>query len=389
MPTLRISKFSNREIEKIPVPEKGVTYVYPDEKRPKLGVTITRAGTRKFHVKVNRKGYYERISIPEGDLRVMTVSEARKKMPEVIAEAMKGNTPNEKRKKVQAKKEAEKRESMTVYELLKSYIEYRKDDPDKPLKPRTIEDYNQKIKWEFEETDLVSDITPESVEKLMRERGKKCYSALRILKAMIGYAQKKLDYKGDNPVPETLQPYARKKSYLKEAYLEDWFKALDNLDGDRKEYLLFLLLTGIRSDSEVGKLTWDKVDFKSESFTLTDTKNGTDIELPIPSYLVPMLKDRKKKKGKVFACSMKDYRTAYEQVSDEIGLHVTRHDLRRTFMTIGESIDVSYLTVKRLANHKTQESDVTAGYIVMSLERLRKASKLIEAEILRLGKVML
>lgn len=384
MATIKLDKFTNREIEKIPAPLKGVTIVVPNEKRPQIGVTITRSGTRTFHARATINGSGNRLSIPGGNLKLMTVSEARKLAPGVISDAINGKTPAEKRRRKKAVKAAQAANSILVYDLLDEYIKSKKSDSIKPIKPRTIEDYNQKIKWEFDEGFKLSEATPEYIKKLIRERGKKCISAMRILKAMCNYAIER-GYIEENPVPGKLPSYDRKKSYLKEAYLADWFNALDNLDGDKKEYLLFLLLTGNRSDTEVGQLTWDRMDFKSESFKLVDTKNNTDIELPIPSYLVPMLKKHQKKSGKVFTGSQKDYRSAYEQVSEEIGLHVTRHDLRRTFLTIGESIDVSYLTVKRLANHKSQESDVTAGYIVISLERLRKASKLIEAEILRLA----
>jgi hypothetical protein len=45
--------------------------------------------------------------------------------------------------------------------------------------------------------------------------------------------------------------------------------------------------------------------------------------------------------------------------------------LRRTFSTIAESIDIPAYAIKRLLNHK-MKSDVTAGYIVMDVERLRE-----------------
>jgi len=47
------------------------------------------------------------------------------------------------------------------------------------------------------------------------------------------------------------------------------------------------------------------------------------------------------------------------------------HDLRRTFITVAESLDISAYAVKRLVNHK-MSNDVTAGYIVNDVERLRK-----------------
>ncbi|MBI4828649.1 MAG: integrase, partial [Nitrospinae bacterium] len=44
--------------------------------------------------------------------------------------------------------------------------------------------------------------------------------------------------------------------------------------------------------------------------------------------------------------------------------------LRRTFATIAESLDLSAYSIKRLLNHK-QAGDVTAGYIVHDVDRLR------------------
>lgn len=49
----------------------------------------------------------------------------------------------------------------------------------------------------------------------------------------------------------------------------------------------------------------------------------------------------------------------------------TVHDLRRTFITVAESLDISAYAVKRLVNHK-MNGDVTAGYIVADAERLRE-----------------
>lgn len=42
------------------------------------------------------------------------------------------------------------------------------------------------------------------------------------------------------------------------------------------------------------------------------------------------------------------------------GIHFTVHDLRRTFITIAEGIDISAYALKRLMNHK-MNGDITAG----------------------------
>lgn len=52
------------------------------------------------------------------------------------------------------------------------------------------------------------------------------------------------------------------------------------------------------------------------------------------------------------------------------GVAFTLHDLRRTFSTIAESLDLSHYALKRLLNHR-MTGDVTAGYIGKNVERLR------------------
>ena len=64
-------------------------------------------------------------------------------------------------------------------------------------------------------------------------------------------------------------------------------------------------------------------------------------------------------------------RYAQDRIEKATGIHFTPHDLRRTFATIAESIDVPAYALKRLLNH-ADGADVTAGYLVMTPERLRE-----------------
>jgi hypothetical protein len=59
--------------------------------------------------------------------------------------------------------------------------------------------------------------------------------------------------------------------------------------------------------------------------------------------------------------------------------------LRRTFITTAESLDISVYALKRLLNHRVSQSDVTAGYIVTNVERLRAPMRKIETHLLRLA----
>lgn len=72
-----------------------------------------------------------------------------------------------------------------------------------------------------------------------------------------------------------------------------------------------------------------------------------------------------------------------EKVIKQSGVAFTLHDLRRTFITIAESLDIPAYALKRLLNHKMNH-DVTAGYIVMDVERLRGPMKMIADHLLKL-----
>ncbi len=61
---------------------------------------------------------------------------------------------------------------------------------------------------------------------------------------------------------------------------------------------------------------------------------------------------------------------------------ITPHDLRRTFITVAESLDISAYAAKRLVNHK-MSGDVTAGYIIADVELLRDPMQKITDHLLK------
>jgi hypothetical protein len=68
---------------------------------------------------------------------------------------------------------------------------------------------------------------------------------------------------------------------------------------------------------------------------------------------------------------LREPKDAIQRVREYSGLYFALHDLRRTFITIAESLDIPAYALKRLINHK-DPNDVTAGYIVPDIERLRR-----------------
>lgn len=57
-------------------------------------------------------------------------------------------------------------------------------------------------------------------------------------------------------------------------------------------------------------------------------------------------------------------------VTDSSKVKFMLHDLRPTFLTSADAQDLSAYAIEKLANHK-MPADVTAGYIVSDVERLR------------------
>ncbi len=74
------------------------------------------------------------------------------------------------------------------------------------------------------------------------------------------------------------------------------------------------------------------------------------------------------------------------KVTESSGVAFTVHDLRRTFITIAESLDIPAYVLKRLLKHKNA-GDVTTGYIVPDIERLREPMQKITGHILGLSRI--
>ena len=64
------------------------------------------------------------------------------------------------------------------------------------------------------------------------------------------------------------------------------------------------------------------------------------------------------------------------------GVFLILHDLHRTGIIIAESINISAYALRRLVNHKIT-NDVSAGYIVSDVERLRKPLEQMSRRILQ------
>jgi integrase len=131
------------------------------------------------------------------------------------------------------------------------------------------------------------------------------------------------------------------------------------------------------------------VDFQARTLTVHGTKNHSSHTLPMGPYLASLLNARERLGPSVFQSTqgqIGNLRYSLEGIARASGVKFMVHDLRRTFATLAESLDIPAYALKRLMNHKTQ-GDVTGGYLVITTERLRAPMEKIEDFVLKAAKV--
>ncbi len=169
----------------------------------------------------------------------------------------------------------------------------------------------------------------------------------------------------------------RRQRVIHKNDLQAWYAATMRLEVEKhgefgemvRDWLLLMLWTGLRA-SEAADLKWENVDFAKHTMTILETKNRKPHTLPLSDFIETMLLKRhanQRSDGYVFQRGF-DPRRQLEWVKKWSGIQFSPHDLRRTFMTIAESLNISIYTIKRLANHSIQQNDVTAGYIVFDID---------------------
>jgi integrase len=159
-----------------------------------------------------------------------------------------------------------------------------------------------------------------------------------------------------------------------------------------RDYLLLSLFTGLRRN-EAATMKWSDIDLKAKTLTIPDTKNYQPHTLPLSVFLDELLTRRYQNPSSEYVFPgtgqggyIVEPRKQMAKVLQMSGVNFTMHDLRHTFITVAESLDISAYAVKRLINHK-MTSDVTAGYIISDVERLRKPMQLIADSLLKFAGV--
>jgi integrase len=383
-------KLTKAVIDKLPVPGSGYA-LYRDDELPGFGVRVTHAGVKSFFLEKRIHRKVKRLTI--GRYGVLTAEQARREAVKLLGRIASGGDPV-------ADKAQGRLESVSLGEAFESYLKTRS-----ALKPLTVRDMHRAMKGfqDWMKKPLLS-ITRDMIARRHRALGEASQAranlAMRYLRAIFNFAMAEYtDARGkplltDNPVKKLSQTRAwyrvdRRQTVIKPHLLKPWFQAVLALNNDlARDYFLLVILTGLRR-TEALNLRWDNVDLMGRTLTVRDTKNHQDQTLPLSDYPLELLEARQKETVGEYVFEgprgrLSNLRYALASVIERSGVTFTTHDLRRTFATVADSLDIPGYAVKALLNHKTG-ADVTAGYIIADVERLRGPMQRITDYLLRAG----
>ena len=123
-----------------------------------------------------------------------------------------------------------------------------------------------------------------------------------------------------------------------------WGEEAGKIYGSQRDWVLLLMLTGLRYHEPLS-LRWENIDWSLKVFTITETKNGEHLTLPMTKFIEHILKNRKKEQEDrgiqsplVFPQSRDPMKSAtmtkvIQKVCKAVGFEFNAHDLRRTTAT--------------------------------------------------------
>lgn len=383
-----MSKLTKEFVEsEIQLPLKGQCF-YRDDDVHGFAVRVT-PKSKSYILERRVDGATKRITI--GKCSDMSLDSARNQACIMLGDIAKGIDPK-------SGKRINTLNDITLREVLQKFLEI------KPIRKDTQRNYHFAINRHFNDwLDMpITSITKDMVEqrhhaltvspnRLGTSGHGRANNALKKLSALINFASDRYGTTDEplikeNPVSRLSRNRSWHRIYPRQGIipdlkLKDWYRAVGTLQSEvARDFLLFLLLTGMRF-GETRKLKWCHVDFENKILIVPRelTKSDREHRLPLSDFLVSLLKKRyiyRNRSEWVFqSCRLKDKHLGggvaiVSRVRAKSGIAFTFHDLRRTFLTMGEKLDVPPYALKRLVNHSVS-NDMTGRYLILDIERLR------------------
>lgn len=378
MPQMKLTKTN---IDRVAKPGLFASDVlYWDTEIKGFGLRVTPTGKTTFIAQGRVNGIGAAVRVTVGPYGVFTPDQARDAAKEHLRNMGRGTDPRDLKRQDEAMK-------VTLRDVADAYFAR----PGK-LKEATRNEMDRHVKSVFGswENKPIASITEADVRKRHREM---CATGLRgtpapgqaqislvTLRTLVNFANRRYKH-GDgsllipnNPVnalkddfvefkPRTRDVDAKKVGEVYHMLAEARVSARDDDARAGVDLVRFLLLTGARRN-EGAKLTWDRVDLDEGWFHLPDPKNRNPVWMPLSSQAVALLKSLPRRKLEdgtestfVFPSRSKaghvtDTRAPLERISKVAGLHLSAHDLRRTFVSVGvATLGIDLHKIELLTNH--------------------------------------
>jgi integrase len=380
-------KLNERSVSSLPAPDPSGKQVITWDSELR-GFCVMCSGTsnvKTFQVKGTIRVNGRSVSMPRkaiGRYGVFTVEQARIKAKEMLYGYASGVDPR-----------AQRSSGITLKEAMEDFLRTR----EATLRPKSVKGYRADMKYLESWSDVpLRDISREMVEARHRaiaeevaERSGNTGKALankvmRSLRGIYNFHLDRVPTMPPNPVRlkkmwNTIKPRER---HLKGDEFRKFYAALYELPNEvGRDLIILLMFCGLRL-MEAAKLKWDRVDLERKMFTIPaeDTKANRKLELPMCDIVFDMLKARRalgKTEYVFFSHSASGHivnpNKLFDRIAETSGVRISAHDLRRSYLTTGESCDVLLLTLASLANQRVP--GVTAQYIQPNVERLREPAQ--------------
>jgi integrase len=373
-------KLTKTNIDRVAKPGQSKSDIlFWDTEIKGFGARVTPTGKTTFIAQGRVNGIGSAVRVTVGPYGVFTPDQARDAAKEHLRNMGLGRDPRDLKRQDEAMK-------VTLRQVADAYFARGGK-----LKESTRNEMDRHVKSVFGawENKPIASITEADVRKRHREmsvsglRGAPAPGQAQIslvtLRTLINFANRRYKRSDGSPLipsnpvnalkddfiefkPRTRDIDAKKVGPVYHMLSEARVSARDDDARAGVDLVRFLLLTGARRN-EGAMLTWDRVDLDEGWFHLPDPKNRNPTWIPLSSQAVELLKSRKPAEdGKnassyVFPSRSKaghvmDTRAPLARISKIAGLHLSAHDLRRTFVSVGvATLGIDLHKIELLTNH--------------------------------------
>lgn len=408
-------------------PDSG-DYILWDTATKGFGLRIYSTGARIW---VAQKKLGKRpVRVHLGRFPDMTLQSARKEAEDALQKIRKGIDPNlEKRQQTLETEKARDREKLTIAFIFEEYLEGKLFEKASVNTIRDIEHAKRRLSdgllWKLPIEAVDGEALHKEYQRLIRLSDKKKNSnggktaagrIFRYLRAAFNKGAADHELKLDNPFPKLNSKAkgwqtAPSRSIIvaqTEGDLAKWWGAVEGLRKksdararDAKtiaDWLQVALLLGGRKTESLS-LKWSEIDFARGVGVFTKTKSGVEHHFPLAPHVRSILERRKVANDKssqpseyIFPSSRTGWKTkekthikepkeTIKKVREASGISFSAHDLRRTFGTLFNELEVGDITLKKAMNHAP--ADVTSRhYIQTRMKTMLPIYERLEARIL-------